>query len=153
MLGFFAFVLFSACNAQSDIKPGTKTFGQPVTKENAITYDQLIPKMKTIDSLAVKVSGKVSSVCLKKGCWMTLVPNQLGQPEMRITFKDYGFFMPKDIVGKTVVLDGFAYIETTPVEVLRHYAEDAGKTKEEIAAIKDPKRELSYEAAGVLIVE
>jgi hypothetical protein len=72
---------------------------------------------------------------------------------MRVTFKDYGFFMPKDISGKSVVIDGYAYIETTSVDILRHYAEDAGKSKAEIEAIKEPLRELSYEAAGVLLME
>ncbi|RZL41189.1 MAG: DUF4920 domain-containing protein [Pedobacter sp.] len=56
---------------------------------------------KTVD---MKIEGKVVDVCKKKGCWMTLqMPN--GDP-MRVTFKDYAFFMPMDIVGKNVVLDG-----------------------------------------------
>jgi hypothetical protein len=50
-------------------------------------------------------------------------------------------------------VDGFARIETTSVEVLRHYAEDAKKSPEEIAAITQPKREVSFEASGVLVVE
>jgi hypothetical protein len=52
-----------------------------------------------------------------------------------------------------VVIDGFALVEVTPVDVLRHYAEDAKKSPEEIAAIKEPKREVSFEAAGVLILD
>ncbi len=101
----------------------------------------------------MKVTGKVMEVCQKKGCWMTIVSDQPGQPEMRVTFKDYAFFMPKDLSGKQVVVDGYAYVETTPVDVLRHYAEDAGKPKEEIAAITTPKREISFEAFGVVIVD
>ena len=81
-----------------------------------------------------------------------LVPAQAGQPEMRVTFKDYAFFMPKDLTGKKVVLDGFAFVETTSVEDLRHYADDAGKPKEEIDAITEPKKEVSFEAAGVLVL-
>ena len=84
---------------------------------------------------------------------MTLVSDQPGQPEMRVTFKDYAFFMPKDLAGKHVVVDGYAYVENTPVDVLRHYAEDAGKSKEEIAAITEPKREVSFEAFGVIILD
>jgi hypothetical protein len=72
---------------------------------------------------------------------------------MRVTFKDYAFFMPKDLSGKRVVVDGFARVETTSVEVLRHYAEDAKKTPAEITAITEPKREVSFEAAGVLILD
>ena len=153
--------MFTACaqNAQTidpkstDPTKDGKHFGTIITAENAIAYDEVMGKMGTIDSLNMKVIGKVSVVCQKKGCWMTLVSEQAGQPEMRVTFKDYAFFMPKDLSGKHVVVDGYAYVETTSVDVLRHYAEDAGKSKEEIAAITSPKREVSFEAFGVLIVD
>lgn len=148
----FITALFSACgNAQT--QGDGKHFGATITADNAITYDELIPKMETTDSLAVKVTGKVKEVCQKKGCWMTLVSDQPGKPEMRVTFKDYAFFMPKNLSGKRVVVDGYAIIDVTPVDVLRHYAEDAGKSKEEIEKITEPKREVAYEAAGVLILD
>jgi hypothetical protein len=107
--------------------------------------------MASVDSLNAKVTGKVSAVCKAKGCWMTMISEKPGQPDMRVTFKDYAFFMPKDIVGKTVVIDGFALVETTSVADQRHYAEDAGQSKEEIAKITTPKREMTFEAAGVVI--
>lgn len=130
-----------------------KHFGAAIDAANAIAYDELIPQMSITDSLAVKISGKVGEVCQKKGCWMMILPEQAGQPEMRVTFKDYAFFMPKDLTGKRVVLDGYAYVDVTPVDVLRHYAEDAGKSKEEIEKITEPKREVAYEAFGVVIVD
>lgn len=139
-------------NSTDPTKDG-KHFGAIITKDNAIAYDEVMGKMAGIDSLNMKVTGKVSEVCQKKGCWMTLVSDQPGQPEMRVTFKDYAFFMPKDLAGKRVVVDGYAYVETTSVDVLRHYAEDAGKSKEEIAAITQPKREVSFEASGVVILD
>ncbi len=141
----------STANANS-VKDG-KHFGSTVTAENAIAYDEIMAKMTTTDSIPLKVTGKVKEVCQKKGCWMTLVSDQPGYPEMRVTFKDYAFFMPKDLSGKHVVVDGYAYVETTSVDVLRHYAEDAKKSPEEIAAITEPKREVSFEASGVLIVD
>ena len=158
----FAAALLSACGADQPAKTETqsanpandgKHFGAAIDAANAIAYDELIPKMTATDSLAVKVSGKVGEVCQKKGCWMMLVSDQPGQPEMRVTFKDYAFFMPKDLTGKRVVLDGYAYVDVTPVDVLRHYAEDAGKSKEEIEKITEPKREVAYEAFGVVIVD
>ncbi|MEQ1746669.1 MAG: DUF4920 domain-containing protein [Saprospiraceae bacterium] len=132
---------------------GSQNFGAAVTADNAITYEALRPKMGNTDSLAIKVTGTVGEVCQKKGCWMMLVSDQPGTPEMRVTFKDYAFFMPKDLTGKRVVLDGFAFISETSVDDLRHYAEDAGKTPEEIAAITQPEREVAFEAAGVLIIK
>ncbi|HRI60260.1 MAG TPA: DUF4920 domain-containing protein [Saprospiraceae bacterium] len=158
----FAATLFASCGSDQPVKTDAqsndpandgKHFGATIDATNAIAYDELIPKMAATDSLAVKVTGKVGEVCQKKGCWMMLVPEQAGQPEMRVTFKDYAFFMPKDLTGKRVVLEGYAYVDETPVDVLRHYAEDAGKSKEEIEKITEPKREVSYEASGVVIVD
>ena len=71
--------------------------------------------------------------------------------EAMVKFKDYGFFMPKDISGKEVILNGKAFVNEVPVDEQRHYAEDAGKSKEEIAAITQPKKTYSFEADGVLI--
>jgi hypothetical protein len=152
-------VVLSACGADQTNTANAQTsndgkhFGAMITPDNAISYDELMPKMGSSDSLAIKITGKVKEVCQKKGCWMTLVSDQPGQPEMRVTFKDYAFFMPKDLSGKHVVIDGFAFVEVTSVDDLRHYAEDGGKSKEEIAAITEPKREVAFEAAGVVILD
>jgi hypothetical protein len=69
-----------------------------------------------------------------------------------VKFKDYKFFMPRDIVGKEVVLEGVAIIKEVPVKQLQHYAKDAGKTEEEIKNIKEPKKEVQFIAKGVLIL-
>ena len=155
LLGFCAAAFMTACaqNPNSKNVGDGKHFGTTVTKDNAVPYDAVMTKMATTDSMTMKVTGKVKEVCQKKGCWMTLVSDQPGQPEMRVTFKDYAFFMPKDLAGKRVVVDGYAYVDETPVDVLRHYAEDAGKSKEEIEKITEPKREVSYEAFGVVVLD
>jgi hypothetical protein len=73
------------------------------------------------------------------------------ETETMVRFKDYGFFMPLDSKGREVVLNGKAFVQETSVEELQHYAEDAGKTKEEIAQITTPKIEYTFEADGVLM--
>ena len=97
---------------------------------------------------------KVSEVCQAKGCWMNLTSGaDSTHVEMFVQFKDYGFFMPKDLAGKEVIVEGKAYKEATSVEELRHYAEDAGKTEEEIAAITEPQMEKKFLATGVVLVK
>ena len=71
--------------------------------------------------------------------------------EAMVKFKDYGFFMPKDIAGKEVIVNGLAFIEEMSVEEQKHYAEDAGESKEVIAAITAPKKTYRFEADGVLL--
>lgn len=74
--------------------------------------------------------------------------------QMRVRFKDYGFFVPKEgAEGKTAVVEGFAFVDTLSVDHLRHLAEDAGQTAEEIAAINEPEISINFEAHGVVIKE
>ncbi|WP_224484655.1 DUF4920 domain-containing protein [Robertkochia aurantiaca] len=103
------------------------------------------------DTLQGTFKVKVKDVCQMKGCWMTVeLP---GGEEARITFKDYGFFVPKDLGGKEVIINGKAFVETTTVEDRKHLAADAGKSEEEIALIDSPVKTFAFEAEGVAIPE
>jgi hypothetical protein len=75
----------------------------------------------------------------------------LGQDQAMVKFKDYGFFMPKDLAGQEVIMQGKAFVAEVSVDEQRHYAEDAGKTPEEVLAITEPKKTLSFESSGVLV--
>lgn len=123
--------------------------GKKITETGAIPATQLASKMGDKAEMPAKIEGKVESVCKVKGCWMKVKTGD-GQT-MRVTFKDYGFFVPKDIVGKTVVVEGTAETSTTPVADLRHYAEDAGKSKAEIEKITEPEKALTFVADGVIV--
>lgn len=132
-------------------------FGEKISTKKAISYEQLLTKLEKMDAksapIEVKVKGDVLSVCQVKGCWMKIVSKQdASKPQLFVKFKDYGFFMPKDLPGGKVVMKGKAYIEETSVEELRHYAEDDGKSPEEIAKITEPKRELKFMADGVVVL-
>ena len=127
-------------------KPG---FGAAMTKDGATDVKLLSAKMKEEKELFVKIKGDVVEACKVKGCWMTA---DLGNGQtMRIRFKDYGFFVPKDSGGKQFYAQGIASWNETTVAELQHYAEDAGKSKAEIAKIKEPKKELTFLAEGVIL--
>ncbi|GAA4976965.1 DUF4920 domain-containing protein [Algibacter aquimarinus] len=128
------------------------SFGDKIIADDAIASKSMLEHYKTMnlgDSINSKMTATVNEVCQSKGCWMTL--NLEGGNEVMVKFKDYGFFMPKDIAGKEVIVNGKAFVNEVPVDELRHYAEDAGKTEEEIAQITEPKRTYSFEADGVLL--
>lgn len=149
---FVASILSVAVLAQDkDIKPADKgvTYGAGTTAAGAISANDLEKKMKE-DKYEGKVSGKVTEVCQEKGCWMKL--EQANGQTLMVKFKDYGFFMPKNIVGKEVVLDGEAIIKRVSVKQQQHYAKDAGKSEEEIKKITKEKKELQFVAAGVLVL-
>ncbi len=127
----------------------TSHFGKEINEKKAIAASALPEKMGDKETLETKVTGTVESVCQVKGCWMKV--KMADGETMRVMFKDYAFFVPKDIAGKTVVFEGEAQKKIVPVEHLQHYAADAGKTKEEIAKITEPKSELTFIADGVLV--
>ncbi len=124
-------------------------YGLAISKEGATDVKLLEGKMENEKESFVKITGKVVEVCQVKGCWMT---TDLGNGKtMRIRFKDYGFFMPKDCGGQTFYAQGIAsWIETSIAE-LRHYAEDAGKSKAEIEKINAPEKALTFLAEGVIL--
>lgn len=126
-------------------------FGAVINESEITPLTTLINELEEKEEFHGKVMGEIREVCAHKGCWMTLdLPN--GET-MRVTFKDYGFFVPKNSQGYPVIIEGIASKKITDVETLRHYAEDAGKSKEEIESITASKKEYAFEAVGVIIKE
>ena len=128
--------------------PG-QTYGAAITPVGAVPMTALNAALGTRDSAQVKLVAKASAVCQARGCWMTL-PTADGQ-QMRVRFRDYAFFVPKDLSGHDVVVNGWAYRETVSVADQQHYMRDAGKSEKEIAAITQPRQELNFLADGVLV--
>lgn len=131
-----------------------KSFGTKIIADDAVDASSVASHYKTMnvgDSINSKMTATVNKVCQAKGCWMTL--NLGNEEEVMVKFKDYAIFMPKDIAGKEVIINGKAYVKEVSVDEQRHYAEDAGKSAEEIASITEPKRTYSFEADGVLLKE
>lgn len=131
------------------VTDSAKTYGKKITADGATNAYNLAADLAKANGFTGKVSGTVTSVCQAKGCWMTLDTGN--GSTMMVTFKDYGFFVPKDISGKTVVIDGKAEIRTVSVDEQRHLAADAGKSQAEIDKITEPKEELRFVADGVIV--
>jgi len=136
-----------------EAKPG-EWYGEKLTADGAVALTDVAKKLAnnggegTIDT---KVKAKIVEVCPKKGCWLKLELAD-GQTAM-VKMKDYGFFLPLAAKGKMVIVDGEVKMKTVSVEELKHYAEDAKKTKEEIEAINKPEKEVRVTAKGILVVE
>lgn len=126
---------------------GTK-FGEEFDGSSAISVDEMIKKMDTAKKMNCVVKGTIDAVCQKQGCWMRLVKED--GTDLFVNW-DEKFFIPKNSSGKTAIANGYAFIETTSVAELKDYAEDGGKSKAEVDAIKEPKTELRFKATGVVI--
>ncbi|MDQ0781930.1 DUF4920 domain-containing protein [Chryseobacterium sp. W4I1] len=130
------------------------TYGAVVVsnESKAITVDKLSKKLKKdnkkVEGIAVK--GKVTDVCEKKGCWLTIQTEDNSQ--FFVKMKDYAFFVPTALKGKNVVLEGTAERKVTSIDEQKHYAEDAKKPQAEIDAITTPKEEIRFVANGIKVV-
>lgn len=160
LLAFSFGLLFASCGDQpaestaaAEAASAMTHFGDSITADGAISYEDLVDMMKEADEIdLIKVRANVTAVCQTKGCWMNVASKDPAVKDtMFVQFLDYGFFMPKDLAGTEIVMEGRAYRSVTTVEELRHYAEDEKQTKEQIAAITEPLVELKFEAKGVVI--
>ena len=144
-------VILSACGEKATFtNSGANFFGEQISEEGAIMLNEVSPPSNPSDTTEVVVEAIINEVCQAKGCWMTLT-NSSSDESIFVRFKDYAFFVPKDAGGKKAVVKGKLFSTITSVDELRHYAEDKGKSAEEIAAITEPKKELRMMADGVII--
>lgn len=139
--------------AQPPSVPAEKgtVFGAATTADDAISVEQLVSIMKSREGkkTEVKLKGTVTTVCEAMGCWLKV---KSANGDVMVRMKDHAFFVPLALNGKEIVIDGIAEEKQTSVAQLKHYAEDANKSKEEIDAIKEAKTELTITAKGVLVL-
>jgi hypothetical protein len=152
LTGLATFVCFvvTAQPPAGNAKPGD-WYGEKVQTANAINIAEIPAKLVYNKEFNTKVKAKVLDVCPNKGCWLKLAVND--STTAFVKMKDYGFFLPTDVKGKTIVLDGEVKMVTTSVDELQHYAKDAKKPQSEINAIKQPKKEIRFMATGITVVE
>jgi hypothetical protein len=129
--------------------PSTGAFGEAITKDGAVAVAEIAGLINSDDAIEVKVFGKILEVCQHTGCWMTF---DLGNgEEIMVNMKDHDFYVPMDAAGKTAWVEGLAIRELISVELLKHYAEDAGRSQEYIDAITEDAWKFTIEAKGVII--
>ena len=121
-----------------------EVFGAELDVES-LKPSSLTEIIKADDTEQVTMVTNVAEVCAKKGCFFIA---QDGDYTARITFKEYGFFIPTDSKGKEVILVGEFSVQTLSEERAKHYAEDAGKDASEI---KGEQKEYSIVATSVVV--
>jgi hypothetical protein len=124
-------------------------FGAPLSAAPVVTAQALLADPAKFDDKDVKVMGQVSAACQRKGCWMTIGSGEPGQPTVRVSFKDYGFFVPKDCMGKMATVEGHFKTTTMSVAEAQHYADDAAKSGTAAQKVAAPQRTLAMVATGV----
>ena len=121
-----------------------EVFGSEMDYEN-IEAQSLTEIISTEKTGEVALVTSVAQVCQKKGCFFVA---QDGENTARVTFKDYGFFIPTDSGGKEVILIGEFSVKTLSEEQAKHYAEDAGEDPEKIVG---EQKEYSVVATSIIV--
>jgi len=102
-------------------------YGKKIDKSNAITVDKLENSLKISSKYKGKLTGRIVQVCPKSGCFLTLQRDGNKEPIM-VRFTDYSYFVPADLAGKNVILEGYA-------------------------KLKEISNEITFIADGILVVE
>jgi len=124
------------------------TFGKEITLSDPITVDQAVNGINKLRGQEVLLTGTVTKLCEVKGCWMLLEGENSA---IRVTFKNYDFFVPTDISGKSVQAQGVLSEEIMEISQARHFAKDAGKSDAEIQQIQQQTKEYRLVATAVKI--
>ena len=119
-----------------------------VDEKKAISVNELLSRMEgKAGENEFTLDAQIAEVCSKAGCWINIKKPD-GKTFM-VRFKDHFTIPTKTLVGTHAYMHGVAYWDTIPVDLLQHFAEDAGKSPEEIAKITEPSFELAFEADGI----
>lgn len=136
----------------SDIEPGQDNVygGRFTIIEKPMTLASAISKADSLKG-PVKVSAKVEKVCQKKGCWFTMKSDGVKET-IRVTMKDYKFFIPTNAMGLPAVLEGTLTKKQIPQKDAQHFADDEAEgTGKPAAKITGPQNVYSFTATAVQI--
>jgi 2-keto-4-pentenoate hydratase len=137
----FAMMILAGSTTDEVIRRGDSvtTGVAPVSIEKVLEMPDAYAKK------AVVVDGVIAQACSRKGCWMELVP-EAGKPGMRVTFKDYGFFVPLDSKGMAARAEGVTKVRTLSKKEADHLSEEGAKLTRNADGTA---REVSFVASGV----
>ncbi|MGB0618318.1 MAG: DUF4920 domain-containing protein [Myxococcota bacterium] len=127
--------------------PSGDDFGEGITLAAARSLSEVMAEPERYTDEPILVRARISDVCQRKGCWTIL---REGESTVRVRFKDYGFFLPKEISGREALVEGVVAIRTMSEREARHFAAETrgGKPEE----IDGPQREIGFVATGVRVL-
>jgi hypothetical protein len=127
--------------------PAGDDFGAGLTLDAATPLSVVVAHPERYEGKPVLVRGRITDVCQSKGCWTVITDDAVA---IRIRFKDYGFFLPKDAAGRDALAEGFVKAETLDEKTARHYEAEAKDG--DPGSIKGPQRVVGFTASGVRLL-
>jgi hypothetical protein len=138
-------LLLTAAPETKPAEPAVLLRGEKLKGAEVVELARLLKSPGDFEGKTVTVEAKVRKACEKKGCWMELSGGEKAMG-VRVTFKDYGFFVPLDSAGKTARVEGVVKVAQLDEARAKHY-EAEGAT---VPKSKDGKyTEVQLVASGV----
>jgi hypothetical protein len=107
-----------------EVTDDAEVFGAPLDADaRSASLGALLDNPDDYLDTSVRVEARISQVCQKKGCFMIATA---GDRAVRISFRDYSFFVPTDTGGKTVTVTGTLVERVLSEKQAAHFREDAG---------------------------
>lgn len=107
---------------------GKKAFGGAIGGQAVLSLADVLAAPERFRDQTISVEGQVRSACTRRGCWMELAPSaDATLPGCRVTFKDYGFFVPTDSAGAHAKVQGTLGVNTLPPERVAHLESEGGR--------------------------
>jgi hypothetical protein len=110
-----------------------------------VALEQVLQTPAEYAKTPVVVEGVITKSCSNKGCWMELSP-EAGKTGVRVTFKDYGFFIPLDAKGLKVRAEG---VTSTKVLSKKHVDHLEGEGAKLTRNADGTATEVSFVASGL----
>ena len=111
-----------------------KTFGAPLGTAPAVALADVLKAPDKFADQSVLVEGDVRRACTRKGCWMELsLAQDPAGAGCRVTFKDYGFFVPTDSAGSKARVEAKVESKLIKPELVAHLESEGAKFAEKDA--------------------
>ena len=120
--------------------------GAPLGDSAAVELADVLKEPQKFADKMVRVEGIIERVCTNKGCWMELAPQASATESVRVTFKDYGFFVPTTSQGMKAQAEGQFAVKVLSKEKADHYEGEGARLKRNEDGTAT---EISFLASGV----
>lgn len=142
-------ILFGASLSLAKSTTSGAKFGELFEGGEKVSLAGAMDNYEQYEGKTIVFDATPKKVCEKKGCWMVLKD---GDKQVRTLFKDYGFFVPKDILEHKVRVRGTMTKKKVSAATIRHYMKDEGKKMSDIKKVKTGREEFEFVAEGVEVI-
>ena len=135
---------------------GGKSFGEPLKMkaDEAVPVASVLNHVDHYQGKYVRVSGTVSKVCERKGCWLQMNDPAASDKTLFVKFTCPvdGRLIPAEALGKPVVVEGTLQVKEISEADARHIKEESGASKEEVERIKGPQKQITFASPGAQVM-